>query len=323
MAASLFQRRPSRTITPSATGAEAAEQERNQISLPTNYNLKLGPVLVTASAGFGLEFNDNIDLSDNHREADLILRPSIEFDSTWQATPANVLHLTLGGVGYAIYTNHSEFDSNSILVDPGTALSFDVFVGDNLRLNFHDNLSIVQNPIDEPDLSNVVKFDRLENSAGLSATLDFNQLGFVFGYDHLSYESIGNSDFYILDHQEEQVFASASLKISDAILTGVDGSFGHITYSKDYNNDGDEYSIGPFLEMTLFALLQNPHHGRVPEHGVRRQRHQRRYRELRRFLWQYHHRPAPERVLEPFVDPRPRGPARSHDEFYRVYLCPI
>ncbi len=237
------------TIRPSETGAAAAEM-RSDITLPKNYNLKLGPVLVTAGASLALEFNDNVNLAEYDRQADFIIRPGIQLDAFWQATPLNTLHLSLG-FGYAFYTQNSSVDSNSILIDPGTALSFDVYVGDFMRLNFHDRISIVQNPIDEPGISNVARFDRLENAVGVTALMDFNQLTFVLGYDHFNYNTINSSELNILDHQEEQVLASASLRLSDAMVVGIDGNYGYVHYDQNYNNDGNSYSAAPFVEMNL------------------------------------------------------------------------
>ncbi len=226
-----------------------AAAERQQNILPQNYNLKLGPATMSASTGVSVEFNDNISLAENHRESDLIIRPEIRLNTEWRMSTLNTLRLTLGA-GVAEYLNHSEFSNRTILVDPGSEISFNVYLGDFVRLNFHDRLSIVRNPIDEPALSNAVNFDRLQNAAGVTAFLDFDQLKFLFGYDHFDYQAIG-SEFKFLNHREEQFFSEAMLQISEALNTGVDGSFGLINYDEGFNNNGLEWSAGPFVEATL------------------------------------------------------------------------
>jgi hypothetical protein len=123
-------------------------------------------------------------------------------------------------------------------------------VGGILKLNFHDRFSIMQNPVDEPLLSNVARFDRFENSAGVTALFDFNDLKFVVGYDHFTYRTFGN-EFDFLDRSEEQFFASAGLRISDALTAGLDGSFGLINYRYNINNNGTTWTAGPFIEATL------------------------------------------------------------------------
>ena len=241
------------TIRPSNTGAEAAAA-RDQVTLPQHYNLKIGPVTVETSASVGVEFNDNINLSENHRESDVIFRPEVRFGTEWRMSTLNTFRVAFG-VGLAEYASHSDQNSRSILIDPGSEIGFDIFLGDIVRLNFHDRLSIVQNPIDEPTLSNVARFDRLQNSVGVTATVDLNQLKFVFGYDHFDYRSF-NSEFDYLDHREEQFFASAGLRINDALVTGLDGSFALINYLKSFNNDGVQWSAGPFVEATLSPYVK-------------------------------------------------------------------
>jgi hypothetical protein len=236
------------TIRPSAAGAEDSAA-RNTAILPQNFNVRFGPLTGRISTAVGLEFNDNVGLAEVGRQSDLIIRPQLGLATEWRITPENTFHLNVG-LGFAQYVEHSNLSSRTILLDPGTALQFNVYVGDVLRLNFHDQISIVQNPIDEPNLSNVANFDRLENSVGLAAVLDFDQLQFVFGYDHFDYYSVG-SEFSFLNHREEQFSASSSVRLSDAVTAGVDGSFALIDYAHDYNNNGQEWSAGPFVEATL------------------------------------------------------------------------
>jgi hypothetical protein len=236
------------TIRPSGAGAEDSAM-RNTTTLPQNFNIRFGPLTASVSASVGLEFNDNVGLSEVGRESDFIFRPEIDLSTEWRATSENTLHVNFG-IGFAQYVQHPHLSSRTLLVDPGSAIAFKMYVGDFLRLNFHDQLSLVQNPIDEPTLSNVANFDRLENAVGVDALLDFDQLQFVFGYNHFDYRSIG-SEFSFLDHREEQFSASASARVSDAVAVGVDGSYGIFDYLKDFNNDGHEWSAGPFLEMAL------------------------------------------------------------------------
>src|SRR6516225_6046706 len=121
------------SIRASLAGDATAFARRPALS-NTGYNLQLGPVLAKLSASLGLEFNDNITLSESNRESDLIVRPSLGANVVWQVSELNALRLDLG-IGYAAYAVHSEFDTQSLLVAPQSALSFDVYVGD-FRITF-------------------------------------------------------------------------------------------------------------------------------------------------------------------------------------------
>jgi Putative beta-barrel porin 2 len=236
------------SIRPSSTSAAAAEA-RKQPPGPMNYNLKAGPVTLDASTGMEIEFNDNVGLSENQRESDVIFRPEVRIQSEWRMTRLNTLRFDLG-IGLAKYANHSNLDSRSVLLDPGSGLSFDLYIGENLRLNFHDRFAIVQNPADEPSLSNTARFDRFQNAAGITATWDLNDLDLVFGYDHFDYRTFGDQ-FKFLDRREEQFFASASLRMSDALTVGVESSFALVDYKEDFNNNGTNWSAGPFMDVAL------------------------------------------------------------------------
>ena len=236
------------SIRPSDTGSLASEA-RKPTESTGNYFLKAGPVDFSASAAVEVDYNDNVGLAEKDRLSDLIVRPSVEIDSAWHVTTLNTLRFDIG-IAYAKYTQHSDLDTRSLLLDPGSQISFDVFIGGVLKLTFHDRFAILQNPIDEPNLSNTALFDRFQNAAGVTALLDFNDLKIVFGYDHFNYRAF-DSEFDFLDRREEQFYASAALRVSDAVSVGLDGSAALVHYLTDFNNNGTTWSAGPFVEATL------------------------------------------------------------------------
>ncbi|MDP9004420.1 MAG: hypothetical protein M3N12_06460, partial [Verrucomicrobiota bacterium] len=147
-------------IRPSLAGESAAEARRQAIDkIP--YNLQLGPIKLRFSATVGLEYNDNINLAEDRtallpsptgpvlvttqKQDDLILRPQFNVNALWPITQLNTLKLDLG-VGYAFYLDHSNYNTNSVLINPGSQLAFDIFVGD-FRINLHDRFSLEQDPV--------------------------------------------------------------------------------------------------------------------------------------------------------------------------------
>jgi hypothetical protein len=237
------------TIRPSETGAMAAAARRQTEISTSGYLFKAGPVLFDASARMEFQYNDNVNLAQKARESDFIFRPALNLDAIWQATPLNTLRLNLG-LAYALYSKHSDLDTHSVLIDPGSALTFDIYVGDFVRLTIYDQFAVLQNPIDEPTLSNVARFDRFQNSSGVTALFDFNDLKFVVGYNHFFYKNFG-PDFNYLDRNEDQFFTSASLRLSDALTAGLDANVAIINYRLNVNNNGTIWSTGPFIEATL------------------------------------------------------------------------
>lgn len=239
-------------VRPSLAGEEAAEARRQDIEhIP--YNLMTGPIRYRVSATFGIEYNDNINLSENHEESDVILHPQVNIDAIWPVTQINTLRLDIG-LGYAFYLDHSDQDTNGVLLSPGSQLAFDVFVGD-FRINFHDRFSLQQDPIDELQVSNVVDYGRFENAAGVSVMWDLNKAVLTLGYDHYTYIAT-NSDFDYLDRNAEELVGSASFAVTNTTSVGLESSFVTTYYNKNVLNDSNTYTVGAFVETQLTNYLR-------------------------------------------------------------------
>jgi hypothetical protein len=238
-------------IRPSLAGEFDAASRRPAIDTG-QYNIEIGPALVDISAHLGLEYNDNVALSETDRKSDLIIEPYLNSNVMWQISEVNALRVNLG-VGYVKYINNSQFDSSSLAIAPESQLAFDIYVGD-FRFTIFDQLSIQQNPVDEINLSRVARFERLQNSAGLSVTWDLNRLILFGGFTHYDFYAI-DSQFDFLNQTEEQLFLSASLKLSDVLRVGARGTFASVNYSQNFLNNSTDYSVGAFLETQLTRYL--------------------------------------------------------------------
>lgn len=240
------------SVRPSQSGLTASEL-RKPVATPQNYNLKLGPVIFDAGASVGFEYTDNVGISERDRESDFSFRPQVNLGLYWQATRYNTLRLTIG-LGYAKYFNTSEADSTAILVDPGSEIAFDIYIA-NWRVSLHNRLAVLQNPVDDLALSNVARYDRIQNSIGITAVGDYNDLKVVLGYDFFNLWSMSDK-FDFIDRAEHQVFGAVSLDVSPSHRVGFDLSTSIFDYDQGYNNDGHTFSGGPFWEMTLSNYLK-------------------------------------------------------------------
>jgi hypothetical protein len=255
-------------IRPSLAGEAAAEARRQSIDkIP--YNLQVGPIKFRFSATLGIEYNDNINLAEDgsavflsptgpilitsEPESDIILRPQVNINALWPITQLNTLKLDIG-VGHSFYLDHSEFDTNSILISPGSQLAFDIFVGD-FRINFHDRFSLEQDPIAEAALSNVADYGRFQNTAGVSVLWDLNQAVVTVGYDHYTFISTTDA-FDYLDRNAEILSGSIGFTPSSMMTVGVEGSFIDTYYDQNILNDSRTYSVGAFLETQITSFLK-------------------------------------------------------------------
>ena len=230
-------------------------------SLPTTYNMKVGPVLFDVTGSLDSEFNDNIGLTHENRQSDLLITPEVGLGIRWPVTEQNTLSLSTS-LGYTHYLEHSEFDSEDILVSPNSELAFNLFIGD-FKFTFHDNFSYQQDPVNEGAFSNVATFDRFENDAGVTGTWDLNQAVLTLAYDHINFISTelqdanGNKlpDPGALNFQAEQVTAAAEWHVTSTLSGGVEGA----ASIRDYNYfDGDytQLSAGPFARMQITQYLR-------------------------------------------------------------------
>ena len=239
-------------MRPSLAGEAAAEARRQSIDrIP--YNLLVGPVRFRFSATAGIEYNDNINVAEVNEQEDFIFRPQVNFNALWPITQLNTLRFDIG-VGYAFYADHSQYNTNGILLSPGSQLSFDIFVSD-FRINFHDRFSLEQDPIGEPGLSNVADYGRFQNTAGVSVLWDLNKAVVTFGYDHYTFIAT-NDDFEYLDRQAEILMATISVAATSTTGVGLETSYVYNRYDLDFLNDSNTWSIGAFVETAITSYLK-------------------------------------------------------------------
>jgi hypothetical protein len=240
-------------IRPSLAGEESSEARRQDIErIP--YNLLVGPVRFRVSATVGVEYNDNINLAQHdEKEDDVIIRPQVNFDAIWPITQLNTLRFDIG-LGYSAYIQHSGDNTNGILITPGSQLAFDIFVGD-FRINIHDRMSLQQDPISEPQLSNVADYGRFENTAGISVLWDLNKVVATLGYDHYNFVST-NSDFDYLNRNAEMLSGTISVAVASTTNVGVEAYSAYSYYNQDVLNNSLDASIGGFVETQLSSYLR-------------------------------------------------------------------
>jgi hypothetical protein len=239
-------------VRPSLAGEQSAEARRQDIEhLP--YNLMMGPIKFRVSATVGAEYNDNINLAEVNEQDDVIIRPQLNVDALWPITQLNTLKLDLG-LGYAFYLDHSNANTNGVLISPGSQVSFDIFVND-FRINIHDRPSLQQDPIAELALSNVVDYGRFENTAGISVLWDLNKIVLTLGYDHYNYVST-TSAFDYLNRNAEELSGTAQLALTSTTGVGVEGYAVFNNYDQNILNDSTDYSVGGFVETQITNYLK-------------------------------------------------------------------
>lgn len=225
-------------------------------TLPSDYNAKLGPVLINVNGSLEGEYVDNIALTNTGAQSDFILTPEVGLDAKWPITASNTLRLSTS-LGYSKYLIHPQYDTSHLLVAPDSVLSFDIYIGD-FKINLHDQFSYEQDPASVGVLSSIVNFDRFQNIAGIGVIWDMNKLVLSLNYDHISFLSTGlqsEGGSYLtnpdnLDYTADQVSAAATYSVTSTVDVGLEGA----ASIRDYDRNGVEdtqLSVGPFARVEI------------------------------------------------------------------------
>ncbi|MCE0497497.1 MAG: hypothetical protein LV481_06070 [Methylacidiphilales bacterium] len=231
-------------------------QETEPRTLPTDYNMKVGPVLLNFNSSLEADYVDNVALSNTGAQSDFELTPEVGVGFSWPITETNTLSLGTS-LGYTAYMIHPQYDTGNLLVSPNSRLAFDVYTG-NFKFDFHDVFSFQQDPVNEAAFSNIVNFGRFENDAGVSVLWDLNRVVLNLNYDHINFISTqlqtvnGNNlpDPDLLDYSADQVSAAADVHMSSTLSGGVEGVVSQRTYD-NYTGDYDTWSVGPFMKVQV------------------------------------------------------------------------
>jgi hypothetical protein len=239
----------------SLAGEAAAEALKRSIAAE-EYNLQWGPVRFKTQTGLGLAYTDNVFYSDRNRSEDLLVNPEIDLRALWPITELNTLKLSLG-LGYEWYLNNTQLNSDGPLINPDSELLFNVFVGDfriTLREKFSYEESLFYNSSAASErffnFSDVGKFVRWNNLAGVGVIWDLNKVILSAGYDHENFDAV-TTEFEYLDRASEWFTASAAFRLGDKVQTGLEGQASLHDYDQETTlNDNSRARGGPFIELT-------------------------------------------------------------------------
>lgn len=217
-------------------------------------NFKIGPIRFSIAAGVGVEFNDNINLSQDNRQDDIIIRPSLSIDAFMRLSDRNVLRFSLG-VSYAAYLNHTEYNTDGLLFAPNSALEYTFGLGTTVLVSLRERFSYQEDIFNIPTLSNEAKYGRYENQAGIELQWDPTlELRAAAGYDHYNLwtkEAIFNSQ----DRSIDTIFLKPSYEIMPHVRLGMNFSYSFINFDSSERHDGDSLLVGPFVQWNISDKL--------------------------------------------------------------------
>jgi hypothetical protein len=242
----LFSANPGRTqemlaITPPAMAGGAA-------TALENYNIQWGPTRWSFGSSLEAQYTDNVFLTQDNPESDLIVSPQMTAQMLWPISEKNTVEFSLGA-GYSAYLQHSELDR--FFITPSSALSFDLFVGP-IQINFHERFSISQDAYQDPTVSGTGDYSQFQNDAGVTATWNLEKLSFSLGYDHLNNATVtGPSGAG--DGQSDVFSASAGYRLVPEMTLGLEagGSLIGNTGTNTALSDVKQWNVGSFCKAQI------------------------------------------------------------------------
>ncbi len=238
--------------SPSGLGELTPEQSLalpDQMEDEERYNFAIGDIRFGLAVGVGLEWNDNVNLSEDDRQSDFILRPVMNLDARWQMSELNTLRFNIG-VSYAKYFKHTEYDTNGVLISPTSDVAFTFFVG-SVRFTLRDRFSYQEDAYDVPQLSNTAVYGRWENQAGIEMEWAINQsLTLTTGYDHYNLWTT-DDEFELQDRAIDTFYLKPGIQLNPAMKLGVNASFSFINFDSSERSDGTALLVGPYIEWQI------------------------------------------------------------------------
>jgi len=220
-----------------------------------DYNLRLGPVLIDIVGKFGIEFNDNVNTSQNDPIEDVILKPGVSFGLKWAINEDNDLDLNIGAE-YWQYIDNDELNevSNQIALSPDTELSYRVLVGD-MVFRVYDRIQYSFDSADSVAVDNQgnvtdqdpVAFTRYKNVLGVQSEWFIDETVFAAQLSRTD-EWSPDQEFEYIDRKEYKAALNVERDLAANFTVGIGTSYTTIDYDQDINNDGSKFSTGPYFD---------------------------------------------------------------------------
>jgi hypothetical protein len=229
---------------------DAAAEQRRLLQENQPYTIKSGDFRLLITPSLDLDWNDNVNVSGQNQQQDVILRPLLKFQASYPVTRRNLLTLDIG-LGYDYYFDHTAYSGPRL--ESGSQVAFDIFVKD-FKFDLHDRFSFTQDSAGYASVYGTAKFGAFQNTAGLSVDWDLEDVVLTLGYDHLNYLMASSENNYI-DHRSEIFDFRPGLRLHPKLTVGLEGTASFTRYDQRILNDVNNYSGGVYADWRPGSAL--------------------------------------------------------------------
>ena len=236
-----------------SVAGQTAADSRSQALQAQDYTFKNGDFRLLLTPSIGLQWNDNVNLSQTNLIDDYIVKPAVGIRASYPFTQRNVLYLDVS-IGYDRYLEHPNLSTLDLNSSSGTGLSFDIGIKD-VTLNLHDWMNYVQDSAQNGAVANTATYGTFQNTAGLSGTWDLNQVTLSLGYDHQNVQST-SAEFDYISRSAEMLSARAGFQVHPKVTVGLESTAAFTTYQQTVLNNNDAYTLGAYTELRPSAYFK-------------------------------------------------------------------
>jgi len=208
----------------------------------------LGPFQEVLIGSAGVEYNDNVNLTQSNKISDVSLNQSLSLNNTWVISHLSQLEFDF--TGQLIENFYGNGRNQVTFAVPDSKIEFRFpFLDTQVRL--YDTFSYVQNPTSNPTATNTANLNNLTNTIGAVIDADLNVTVLSLSADYTYNDQSGTNAQGQTNNSTTgtrnsfRVGPKLSFRLSQTILYGLGSSLTRSTASGAANVNS--FSVGPFI----------------------------------------------------------------------------
>jgi len=211
---------------------------------------RIGPFQETLGASLGIEYTDNVNLTNTNKLSDFSVTQGLDLNTTWVISHLNQLQFNFAGGVVEDFYGNGRNDVN-VTIDPGSLVQFQFAVSDFL-FKVYDQFSLVQNPTSTGYATNTANLNSLANTVGASVEHDLNIAVLTLSADYTYTNQTGTTASGKTNTgttgtiNSFRIGSSLAFNYSPKVTYGIEDSLTRSSSPGEANVNS--FSIGPFLK---------------------------------------------------------------------------